>query len=314
MVADAWVRADTLAHALDVGAEPLGEVGDFAHEADLGGEHGVGGVLGQFRRTRVHEHQLVVVAVVGRVALAHQAANPVGIGADDDAGGACEVLERAAFLEKLRVGADVEVEGGSACRLGAGDAAGNQLDRADRHRRLVDHHLVAVDVGPDGSRDGEDVGKVGRAVLAGRRADGVEDQRAEFDGGTGVGGEGEAALLDIAADDVLEAGLEDRHDAVGQTLDLRRVDIDAGDLVADIGEAGASHQADVTRSENGDLHGVSTGSIERGRHRDGTVANTAIWAARQPGAEARWRRCRKGRASASVPPSPAAIDRSGGNR
>ena len=39
-----------------------------------------------------------------------------------------------------------------------------------------------------------------------------------------------------------------------QPLDLLRVDVDADDVIAGIGEAGAGDEADVAGAENGDAH------------------------------------------------------------
>jgi hypothetical protein len=87
VIADARVAADAAAHRLDVGAQALGQAGDLVHEADLGGQHGVGGVLGQLGASHVHHHDAVVVAVEGRVQLAQLGLGGAAGGADDDAVG-----------------------------------------------------------------------------------------------------------------------------------------------------------------------------------------------------------------------------------
>ena len=63
VVADALVRADCAAHLLDIGADALGQSGQLVHEADARGQHGVGCVLGQFRRGAIHDHEAIVLAV-----------------------------------------------------------------------------------------------------------------------------------------------------------------------------------------------------------------------------------------------------------
>jgi hypothetical protein len=50
-----------MAHVLDVGAHALGDVGHFVHEADLGRQHRVGRVFGEFRRAHVHHHDALAV-------------------------------------------------------------------------------------------------------------------------------------------------------------------------------------------------------------------------------------------------------------
>ncbi|MNC40026.1 hypothetical protein D3C75_887150 [compost metagenome] len=70
VVADARVRADATAHHFDVGAQVLGQVGDFVDEGNLGGQHAIGCVLGQLGTARVHDHELFAVAVERQVKLA----------------------------------------------------------------------------------------------------------------------------------------------------------------------------------------------------------------------------------------------------
>ena len=52
--------------------------------------------------------------------------------------------------------------------------------------------------------------------------------------------------------------------AGAEALDLGRILVDAGDGVAEVGEAGAGNQADIACSDHGDAHGE--GSLE-GRRR-----------------------------------------------
>jgi len=44
--------------------------------------------------------------------------------------------------------------------------------------------------------------------------------------------------------------------SVGDPGDLLHVDVDAGDVISEIGQAGTRHQADVTRSDDCDFHKV----------------------------------------------------------
>ena len=55
LVANTWIRANPDAHVLSVGADQLGNIGDFVHETQFGSQHGVRGVLGHFSGTDVHE-------------------------------------------------------------------------------------------------------------------------------------------------------------------------------------------------------------------------------------------------------------------
>jgi hypothetical protein len=65
--ANARVRANANAHALDVSAEAFGQVGQLVHERDLGSQHGVGRIFGEFGGAHIHHHDAVVVAVEGGI-------------------------------------------------------------------------------------------------------------------------------------------------------------------------------------------------------------------------------------------------------
>src|SRR5690606_16696544 len=96
--------------------------------------------------------------------------------------------------------------------------------------------------------------EVGPALLVRRRADADEDHLGRGVGPLFLGREGQPAGLVVALDQVVEARLVDRADAVVQFLDLPGVDVEAGHVVARAGEAGARDQTDVTRAHHGDPH------------------------------------------------------------
>ena len=76
---------------------------------------------------------------------------------------------------------------------------------------------------------------------AGGGADGDEHGVACGDGLGRVGGEGETPLAHILRHQQVEAGFEDRHLAALKLGDLARILVDAGHLMAKIGEAGAGN-------------------------------------------------------------------------
>lgn len=75
----------------------------------------------------------------------------------------------------------------------------------------------------------------------------------------------------VAEDEFSEAGLEDRDDTLLEVFDLLGVDIDAGDVVATFGEAGACYEADISRSNNGNFHALTVDAI---RTWEGAAART----------------------------------------
>ena len=125
---------------------------------------------------------------------------------------------------------------------------------ADRHRALVDDDRVAVHRPADVARHAEHVLQVGRAVLALRRADGDEDDLGGADGLGQVGRERQPLLARVAPDQLLEPRLVDRHPPAAKHPDLRLVLVDADDVVAVLGEAGAHDQPDVAGSDDRNFH------------------------------------------------------------
>ncbi len=105
----------------------------------------------------------------------------------------------------------------------------------------------------NGLRDRQNVREVGGPIFFGRRADCDELEEAVPDTSFGIDGEPEAALVEVAADQVLEPRLVDRHLALLQARHLVRVDIDAQHLIARIGKTGTGDETDVARTEYGNF-------------------------------------------------------------
>ncbi len=62
-IADARIRPYPQPHRLDVGTEVFRQIGHLVHEADFRRKHGVGGVLGEFRRAHIHhDHAVAIVS------------------------------------------------------------------------------------------------------------------------------------------------------------------------------------------------------------------------------------------------------------
>src|SRR5262249_190463 len=88
----------------------------------------------------------------------------------------------------------------------------------------------------------------------GRRADGDEDGAAGADGLLEVGGEAHAPFGHVAADDLVQAGLVDGNLAAVERLDLALVDVTADDVVPEIAQAPAGHEADIAGADHCDVH------------------------------------------------------------
>ena len=98
----------------------------------------------------------------------------------------------------------------------------------------------------DRARDREHVAEVRGAVLVRRRADRDDLEQPVGDGSLGVRREGKPALVPVQRDQLVEAGLVDRHLAGIQARDLGGIDVDADDVIAGIRQAGAGDEPDVS--------------------------------------------------------------------
>ena len=87
---------------------------------------------------------------------------------------------------------------------------------------------------------------------------------APFDAVGQIGGEGQPPALGIGLDQRLEPRLPDRHPAGVQAVDLGLVLVDAGHVMAEIGEAGAGHEPDIAGADHRDAHAYLLSSMARG--------------------------------------------------
>ena len=250
-----------MADHLGVGAGLFAEPGDLVHEADAGRQHRVGRILGHLGGAGVHEDDAVAGALEGGVELRHQLFGAGIIGADDHAVGAEEVADGNALFEELRIGDDSELGGRSAC-----DDAGDQVGGAHGDGGLVDDDLEGGEVVADGLRDGLDILEVGGALVGHRGTNGDEDDLALADGGSDIGGEGEATVGLVADDNLVETRLIDGELVALEHLDFAGVDVGADDRVANVGETGAGNQTHISRTDHTNLHLTLQPLLER-RHR-----------------------------------------------
>src|SRR5690606_4911102 len=234
-----------------------------------GREHRVGGVLGEFRRAARHHHDPVAIALEWRIELAHLRLCLRILDAEDDAIGLHEILDRRAFLEELRVRHHRERDLDTALGEHLADGGLDAVRRADRHRALVDHHPIVLDVLPDGPRHRQHVAEVRRPVLVRRGAHRDHDHLAEGDRLLGRQREAQAAGLHVGGDDALEARLVDRDVPLAQAIDLDLVGIDAQHLVPAIGQAGTCHETDISRPDHAHFHRYTLhrrANGDQGRH------------------------------------------------
>lgn len=167
----------------------------------------------------------------------HGVERTLGVGADDDAVRAEEVVHRAAFPQEFGVGDHVEIDIG---RRIARDGLSHFGAGAHWHRRFVGNDAVAVfglHAFGQLARNLFNVGEVYRAVYLRGRRHGDKDDFTFGDGTGNVRREGQATRACIAPDHVFQIGLVDRRHALLEHFDLAGIAIDAKNPVPVFGEA-----------------------------------------------------------------------------
>ena len=185
------------------------------------------------------------------VEVAKDLARGLGPGADDDAVGTEELLDRRPFLEKLRVRDDLELD--LALRV---EPRLDRVARADGHRALDDGQRGLLCGRRDAIGDREDGADVGRSVGPRRRAHRDEVRVGLVEGSHDLGGEAQAPGPHVAAHQIGEARLVDRDGAALELANAFGVDVDAQDLVAQLREPGPRDETHVADAERDELHGL----------------------------------------------------------
>ncbi len=171
---------------------------------------------------------------------------------DDDAVGPLEVVDRGAFAQEFGVGHDGEFR----IRVVLAQDPLDFIAGANRDGRLGDDDGKAADRSRNFGSSGEDVTEIGMAIAAPRRrADRDEHRLGTLDALGQIGGERQAAALDVGFDQRLEARLEDRDPTRMQRVDLACVLVDANDVMTEVGKTCPRHQSDIPCSNYRDPHG-----------------------------------------------------------
>ena len=254
MVANARITANATAHGLDVGAQLFSEAGDLVHKADLGGQHGVGGVLGQLSAFHIHHHNLVAIAVEGCVQFTQLGFGGRVAGADDDAVRALAVADRRTFLEEFGVGHHIKrMLRATRCQTFCNDGH-NLVGRTHGHGGLVDHDARPVHMLGNGAGHGQHILQVRAAVFIRRRAHGQKNQFAMRHTFCSICGELQAAQLLVVDDKGIKAGFVNGNLPSLESRNFLLIHIHTKHLMADIGQHGTLHQSDIAGSKNSDFH------------------------------------------------------------
>ena len=150
--------------------------------------------LRQLGARAIHHHDRRAGARERLVQRHHHLGAARVLGADHDAIGLHEILDRGALLQEFGVADDAE-----RVRRLAPDDRPDLLGGADRDGALVDDDLVAVHRPADVLRDPEHVLQIGRSVLALRRADRDEHDLRGFDRACQLRREGQPPFVLVAS-------------------------------------------------------------------------------------------------------------------
>lgn len=178
--------------------------------------------------------------------------SPVRLDVQDHSIRVHKVLYHRSLPEELGVRYDIKFMDEPTGSQLLANPAPDERPRADGHCALVHQCAVAVHGPPDGPGGFLDIAQVGGAIVRRRRSHGDEDHFRSLDRPGGVAREGEPLGRHIPGDHVGESRLEDGDLTGFEGFDFLFVDVDAGDGVAEVGQAGARDEAHVAGSDDGD--------------------------------------------------------------
>ncbi len=132
----------------------------------------------------------------------------------------------------------------------------HKIAAANGHSRLVDHHAAARGVhgGANAASGRFQVAQIGLAARQRRSSHGDKHHVAGGDGGLELCREVDATAARGQSQQLREAGFVNRNIAALQSSDLFSIHVDAGDVVAEVGEADSCDRADVSSADYGDAH------------------------------------------------------------
>ncbi len=123
----------------------------------------------------------------------------------------------------------------------------------DRHSALFDHQAITMRGGGDGASDGFNSAEVGFPVFQRRRSN-ADENRASLLYSYFWRGELQAASSHIALDQQVEVGFKKGEATSVELLQLFRITIRTENLMTYVRETSGGRQANITSTNDGDLH------------------------------------------------------------
>ena len=102
-VADSGVGSDAFTDFIDVRPHMLANTGDFIHEGNAGGQHGVRRIFRHFRRQNIHGENPIVGQHEGSVNFFQNQSRAKRVGANHDSVRFHAILNGRAFFENFRI-------------------------------------------------------------------------------------------------------------------------------------------------------------------------------------------------------------------
>ena len=208
-------NAGVAAHAhfdvVDVGTDQFGETRQFVHEADPGGQHGVGGVLCEFGTAHIGNQHAFRRVQQTRVKDGHLFRTRFVAHTNNNAVGMHQVLNGRTLFEKLGIGHHRHRDVETATFELSVDQFAHLVAGSHRHGALVNHNHGSCDVCTDIPGRRVHIRHIGRPVFRLWRAHGNHLIVTVFGGGSDVCGELETTRRDGAHHDVVESGFVNRN-------------------------------------------------------------------------------------------------------
>jgi hypothetical protein len=247
--ADPLVQPERVGEYGHVAAGHLAQLGHRVDEADLGRQERVRRVLDQLRGGQVAGDHRRLLGQRDRVHLLQQPQCVIGLDAEDQPVRLQRVADRETLAEELRLPGDLDPVAGRCQRadpLLQGDRGADRHGRpADDQRRLGEPRRQRIDRRLQ-------LTQVGRAVLPGGRAEREEVHVGPVRDLVVVQRESQPPGRGVLLQQVLQAVLEDVRLARVELLHDLGNDVDADDLVAELGHPGGERRAEIARPDDAD--------------------------------------------------------------
>src|SRR5690606_19076654 len=103
-ITDPLIRTDALTHHIHIRTEAFTEIGDLVHKGYFGGKHGVGSILGHFRRSVIHHQNWFTRADKGGVKLLHNFSGSDVVYSNTNPVWFHEIINRCTFFQEFGIG------------------------------------------------------------------------------------------------------------------------------------------------------------------------------------------------------------------